>query len=165
MLEYPERNLWQILQSPMATSYLVDGQKPSDSQLESFIQNYLYFGLLHEAFGKSIDLKEFITMNRSGDYIITTAPLDDCLSKWAEKVEAEQGPASTDDTDWWVNTHKLLQHTWKITLSTKKGHKTVIDERIWFSIAVLVETMQQFPRSRSGKVIRRYWGLAHATES
>lgn len=143
MLDYPDRKRWEILHSPVGTSYLVDGQKPTDSQLESFIQNYLYFGLLYETFGKFIDIRKFITTNENEDSIITTAPLEECLTRWANQVEDDQDPESTEETNWWVHTQKVLGHTLKIALNTKKRFKNAVDERIWFSIAVLAETIQQ----------------------
>lgn len=144
MLDYPERNGWRVLYSPAGITYLVNGEKPSDNQMESFIQNYLYFGLLHDTFGKFVDITKFIATNESGRSVITTAPLDECLWKWAKQVEDQQDAESSDETDWWVHTHKLLVHAWKVALNTKKVQpEGVIDERIWFSLALLAESIQQ----------------------
>jgi hypothetical protein len=143
MLGYPERIGWHVLYSPVGISYLVEGEKPSDSEIQSFTQNYLYFGLLHETFGEFCDIRKFITKNSSGESIITTVAMEDCLKKWTSQVEKQQDPESQDETDWWVDIQKLLHHTWKVALNTKKRHKKSVDERIWFSIAVLAETIQQ----------------------
>jgi hypothetical protein len=143
MLDYPERNSWHVLYSPSGISYLVDGMEPSDPEVEAFVQNYLYFGLLHETFGDLADVRDFICKNSNGESIITTAPLEECLRKWAEQVEQQQDPDSTDETDWWVHIHKVLHHTWKVALNTKKRNKGAVDERILFSIAILAESIEQ----------------------
>ena len=90
MLGYPERIGWHVLYSPGGISYLVEGEKPSDSEIQSFTQNYLYFGLLHETFREFCDIRKFITRNSSGESIITTVAMEDCLKKWTAQVEKQQ---------------------------------------------------------------------------
>ena len=60
---YPERHSWEVLYSPGTTMYLLNGYDPSKKALESLLQNWLYFGLLHEVFGQFSDLSEFVTEN------------------------------------------------------------------------------------------------------
>ena len=143
MLGYPDRIGWHILYSPGGISYLVEGEPPSDSEIQCFIQNYLYFGLLHETFGGFIDISKFISNNSIGESVITTVAMEDCLKKWTAQVKEHSNTDSQAETDWWVDTQKLLLHTWKVALNTKKRHEEAVDERIWFSIAVLAETVQQ----------------------
>lgn len=68
MLDYLDHIGWVVLHSPAGISYLVEGRSPSAEQLESFIQNWLYFGLLHEVFGEFTDVTKFITENTTHHY-------------------------------------------------------------------------------------------------
>ena len=74
--------------------------KPSEPEIEALVQNYLYFGLLHETFGEFVDISDFITENSSRESIITTTPLEERLTKWAEQVKQQRDPDSTDEADW-----------------------------------------------------------------
>jgi hypothetical protein len=87
MLTYPSRHGWQILYSPGGITYLFNSQKPSDVELEAFLQNYLYFGLLHETFAHfpDWDQGEFIGEGEDGEKRITTK----CLGKWLRRLVDE----------------------------------------------------------------------------
>jgi hypothetical protein len=47
-LSYPERHGWEVLQSPTGVRVLLSGAKPTNRDLESFLQTWLYFGLLND---------------------------------------------------------------------------------------------------------------------
>jgi hypothetical protein len=55
--------------------------------LEGFLQNWLYFGLLHEVFGDDIDLADFVKENDDGAKVITTAPLVEAFIRWVARLE------------------------------------------------------------------------------
>lgn len=74
--------------------------------------------------------------------IITTTPLEE---RWCQSVvkhiENQQDPDSLQATEW---EHRLLRHAWKIVLNTRqRKYNAAVDERIWLSIAVLAESIDQ----------------------
>ena len=94
MLTYPSRHGWQILYSPGGITYLFNSHKPSDAELEAFLQNYLYFGLLHETFAHlpGWDQGEFIEKGDYREKRITTK----CLGKWLCRMVDEMKVAEED---------------------------------------------------------------------
>jgi len=54
--------------------------RKSMEEATSFLQNWLYFGLLTAIFGPEIDLQDFVTKNSNGEDIITTVKLYDRVS-------------------------------------------------------------------------------------
>lgn len=112
MLEYPEKNGLHALYTLAGISYLVDGVRRSDGEIKAFVQNYIYFGLLHEIFDTFIDINKFITTNASGESIITTAPMEECLKQWTGQVKGQQDPESEDETDWCISTSSCVTTVW-----------------------------------------------------
>lgn len=148
MLGYPARHGWQILYSPAEITYLHHGEKAADEDFEPFLQNYLYFGLLYEAFGNLCDLSDFLHKNEdSGAVLVTTAPLENLLvhlvSEWKQALESQD----SHQVQWWSNLGKITQHIWTIALNTEKRlYETVVDPRIWLSIAELSTTVEEAVR-------------------
>jgi hypothetical protein len=89
MLTYPSRHGWQILYSPGGITYLVNSQQPSDAELEAFLQNYLYFGLLHETFAHlpGWDQGEFIEEGDDREKRITTKSLGKWLCRLVDEMK------------------------------------------------------------------------------
>jgi len=147
MLGYPDRHGWQVLYSPKGINYLKDGEKPTNPQIESFLQNYLYFGLLHDTIGDFSDGSEYIKSNGNGELIITTAALYDHMVEWSTRMKVAIEEKGFEDSNWWKHISKICRHTWKVALNTKsRMQEEDVDPRIWFSIAVLEEAIEQVMR-------------------
>ncbi|CZR57822.1 uncharacterized protein PAC_07711 [Phialocephala subalpina] len=144
MLSYPERHGWQVMYHPGGFSYLVDGEKPSNSQLEAFLQNWMYFGLLSEVLGRFSDFRSFIASNENGEKIVTTQHLHQCCKEWKAELEDSVKQAKPGQPKGWEHANKIVGHVWKVTLGSKGRLKNnEIDPRIWLSICVLAESIEQ----------------------
>lgn len=79
---YPQRHGWEVLYSPFGITYYLNGEEPTDDELTSMIQNWLYFGTIDELFAGLVDGEEFIRKLDSGETIVTSEKLEDCAAKW-----------------------------------------------------------------------------------
>jgi hypothetical protein len=142
---YPERNGWRVIyRGKSGATFLYNGERPSDKQLEGFIQNYLYFGLIHEVLGEYTKLSKFITENKLGEPILTTATLESCLVQWGdesrERIASDESEKLKEHAKW-NHVYKLLIHAWGIGMCKANIDDVhTFDERIWLSLAVLCET-------------------------
>ncbi|KUJ15055.1 uncharacterized protein LY89DRAFT_784082 [Mollisia scopiformis] len=144
MLTYPHRHGWQVLYHPGGISYLVEGEKPDDRKLEAFLQNWLYFGLLSEVFGSFIDIQEFITSTKDGEHVVTTQNQEACCVSWQAQLTTSIQRARPGEPQGWEHAAKLGSHVWKVALNSKSRLKNdEVDPRIWLSICVLSESIQQ----------------------
>lgn len=135
---YPERHGWEVLYSPYGIKYLLHGEKPPDDKLEGFLQNWLYFGVLHEAFGEFGETKNFIKQNEKGETVVTTAAnLNDCCARWVEALEEAKAKGDYMETKPWARMNDVLQHASKVLRGTVRHPDTGVDARIWGSISVL----------------------------
>lgn len=97
MLEYPIRRGWKVNYSPYGIRYLDEnGLKPTNAELEAFIQTWLYFGFLHELFGGFVDIKCFVTQNAHGKPAVTTSPLQQCLELLFKRWKGDSPPYGPD---------------------------------------------------------------------
>lgn len=146
MRSYPDRHGWQVLYAPSGIFYLVDDKEPSDSKLEAFLQNWLYFGLLHEAFGEFSSQLQFVKNNAHGEPIINTQHLGKSLSQWVDKVNCLGVGRDIRDVYEYMQMNKLIFHVWKVALNSKsrtgEHAAEALDARIWLSIAALAETIE-----------------------
>ena len=63
--------------------------------LQPFLQNWLFFGLLHEVLGDLFRYEDFVTRSpndENGWTVITTAELISRLEEWGETVPQDEGP-------------------------------------------------------------------------
>jgi len=112
---YPQRVGWEILYDASAGNhYLYQGRKPSDEELHAFIQNYLYFGLLHETFGSFSDCADFIHYTDDGRAVVTTAPLNDHLTRWVAKLNMLIELVGFEESRWWVNVSSVYNTRGKL---------------------------------------------------
>jgi len=140
---YPKRHGWEVLYSPYGIRYLHHGEKPETPALRSFLQNWLYFGLLQEFFGTDMDIMDFVTENEKGVKIITTAPLNDALKVFIAGLESlgtvPEDARNVMTSHYW----SILEHTWRVSLNTVSAYKKdVISEQFWASVAVLAESIE-----------------------
>jgi hypothetical protein len=145
MFSYPSRHGWEVLYSPWGIDYLYNDSKPSDHDLESFIQNWLYFGLLHEAFGNFTPLSQYIRQNANVESIITTRNLVTDMEQWSVEMKSLVADGQAlESVPSWKLMHRSLGHVWKVALNSKSWMKeNVVDQRIWLSIACLSEVIEQ----------------------
>ncbi|KAF8860959.1 hypothetical protein BDZ45DRAFT_294310 [Acephala macrosclerotiorum] len=104
----------------------------------------MYFGLLSEVLGKFSDFRNFVTSNKDRQKIVTTKHLDQCCKAWKAELEASIEQAAPGKPQGWEYACKIVGHVWKMTLNSKSRLKNnEIDPRIWLSICVLAESIQQ----------------------
>lgn len=98
-LEYPRRQGLPRLEVDWLGSLSLVNQwylkaiPPAES--ESFLQNWLFFGLLHEILGDSYCHEDFVTTaedDKGKRTIITTAVLVSRLEKWEKTIRQDEGP-------------------------------------------------------------------------
>lgn len=139
---YPKRHGWEVLYSPYGIRYLHNGEKPEPPKLRSFLQNWMYFGLLHELFGTDMDIQDFVTENENGVKVITTKPLNDAITKVCADLEPlKEFPEVVQDNAI-HHPMSILEHTWRVSLNTiLRYKKDIISEEFWVSLAALVEAI------------------------
>lgn len=156
---YPERHGWEVLYHTGGISYLLNGEEPSIAALDAFLQTWLYFGMIHEAFG---DFWEFVVDNKEGERIISTTNLNDACVYWNARIKGFLQAGYKEDVvqPEFERIHKVSFHTWKVISNTGKSIRASLDHGILFSIAVLAETIQKllvpFDLSYANATWRRY---------
>lgn len=144
-LDYPRRIGLPNLQHTMrfqqvptlgfANQQLLTTTPPA--KLKPFLQNWLFFGLLHEVLGDLYRHEDFITTSPDGEIetsIITTADLVSRLGKWEAKVAQDQGSLMV------VYEHiaRCLSLTYACLLAVKDS---AIDDLLKFHLASVAELM------------------------
>ena len=144
-LSYPERHGWEVLYSPLGIRCLLYGRIPSNKELEGFLQNWLYFGLLHEAFGSFGETSQFTKKNERGETVVSTAAnLNDCLVRWAEDLHQARLTDNHRVTHPWLHMNQVLSQASKVCLGTIILLKdAVVNPRIWVSLALLADSLDR----------------------
>ena len=144
-LDYPRRSGMPNLEHAMrfkqvptlgfASHQLLASKSPA--VLEPFLQNWLFFGLLHEVLGDLYRHEDFVTTSSDGGIeksIITTADLVSRLEKWEAKVAQDQGSLGV------VFEHiaNCLTLTYACLLAIKDS---AVDDSLKFHLASVAELM------------------------
>ena len=90
--KYPEFLPRHVL---VATDLLHHGEPSTFSELQPVLQNWLFFGTLHEIFGDHIALSDFVAIGDDGSKRLCTAALGRAVDGWVNL----QGSAEASDTN------------------------------------------------------------------
>ncbi|KIX96499.1 uncharacterized protein Z520_07765 [Fonsecaea multimorphosa CBS 102226] len=138
--KYPRRNGWDVLK-------LLDGELGTHSvdELGSFIQTWLYFGVLADVLtiiGLEFDQSEYIAQLPSGERVVTSLPLLAHISTWQKRAESlapderkKQGKQVRQVLE------KASLYTNSLLTRTSQPPLTGISDDITLSILVLGSTL------------------------
>lgn len=154
-LNYPERRRWRMSRlSDGRPIYLCDNRVPSALETKSFLQTWLYFGLLHEATGSLHSTFSFSSTDSSGVESIDSTTLEQVVIAWTTKlVPIAARSTVTVKGDMTVVDFEAVQrqcvHLNQCLWETRRlsqvisSNPEINDQLTWLAIAVLGEYLMQ----------------------
>lgn len=154
-LNYPERRGWRMSRLDDGKRvYLCDNRVPSAVEAKSFLQTWLYFGLLHEAIGSVYKTFSFSSTDTSGATTVDSTKLEKVVIEWTTKlVPIAARSTKTVNGDMSVVDFEAVQrqctHLNQCLWETRRLSQTIstnseiYDQLTWLAIAVLGEYLMQ----------------------
>ncbi len=136
---YPERNGWQVIETSDSLLILQDGKKRPVSEVMAFVQSWLYFSLLRELFGYTVDTDQFARMDPDGKKWVKTDTLEDLLGTWTASFSINDRAAETKIA--LGKLCELLMEHRGIGLELCQGSLELVNSPVMLSIAALSERL------------------------
>ena len=150
-LNYPERHGWRMSRlSDGKGVYLCDNRLSSAVDTKSFLQTWLYFGLLYEATGSLHETSSFSSTDTSGATTIDSTKLEEVVVEWTTKLvpiaarstTTVKGDMSVVDFEavqrQCTQLNQCLWETRRLSMVISSNSK-IYDQMTWLAIAVLGE--------------------------
>jgi hypothetical protein len=150
-LNYPERRGWRLSRLDHGERvYFCDSRVPSAVETKSFLQTWLYFGLLYEATGSLHKTFNFSITDASGATTLNSTKLEEVVIEWTTKLvpiaarstTTVKGDMSLVDFDavqrQCTHLNQCLWETRRLS-QTISTNSEIYDQLTWLAIAVLGE--------------------------
>lgn len=136
---YPARQHWDL--GKLQAGHL-QGRTIADAG--SFLQAWLYFGMLHGVLGVDFLTTDFVRVDDSEERFVTTHKLRPHLQKWRSQIEQEKASGSGDAL---ANRNKqavsCLTHAYNVWFSFDKHERDrLVSPAIGLSIHILASTLE-----------------------
>ena len=132
---YPERVSWDV-ETFMDGDFTNGGQNTSN-QAASFLQAWLYFGIIYAITGVPVNTSDFVRDNSHGVPVVTTKDLPRYISAWKKIISELSEPQKQDYTETVDTAVKKVTET--ITLYI--GWRTPLPNEVILSIMILHKTL------------------------
>lgn len=162
-LTYPERTGWNVTEYEWPDSLTHEGKEISDEgEILSFLQRWLYLGLLREVTGKAIDATVFRAPGRTrGAYRFSSEHLEDIVGKWSLEAVAtsydedpillgrlgEDAEFLGDPFNTWLSSRQDIidaaEDSWQRIVETYKDSSSARFNLVCLSIAALGDYLSQ----------------------
>ena len=124
-----------------------NGAETTDAHKQSFLQTWLYFGLLREFVGDELFAEkaaDLVEVGSDGKPYLTTRHLEDIVKAWSAKIVSEPwASVSTKFLPWRDHLNHCLLKVRDTALRIKALDPDLLDPLIMMSIAALAEYLMQ----------------------
>ena len=136
---YPARQNWDLEKLQAG-----DLQNRTIADAGSFIQSWLYFGMMQEVLGIGILTADFVRVDGSQERFVTTHKLQEYLQTWRLQVDQEKASGPTEDS---INRNKravaCLTYAYNVWFNFDEDERDrFVSPEIGLSIHILASTLE-----------------------
>ena len=146
-LSFPQRKGWNLSDYANREDGIKQGptlhnREPSEEEIQSFLQAWVYFGTIHEVWGGVASEMNFVTTDDSGNSYLSTQKYPVIIDLWVERSIDPSAPQETQRENALRVLKRLLSHVQ--TLSAVLGRMYLLLDRQTMAATIILGELLEY---------------------